>query len=198
MSSRATVLLLAIAASMAVSACDESRMMRNPMGPGSMMNTGGGPMPGGPMGDMFVATEFEYLTKMIPHHEEAITAARVLQAGTRRQEMRDFAATIIRTQSNEVTQMRAWLAAWYAGLETSVAYRPMMRDLSGLSGDAIDRAFLEDMIPHHMMAVMMSQQLLVRGLAGHQALVPFATEIRDTQTAEIRTMRSWLQQWFGV
>ncbi|WP_433429297.1 DUF305 domain-containing protein [Nonomuraea sp. CA-141351] len=45
--------------------------------------------------------------------------------------------------------------------------RPQMRDLSRLSGDALDETFLQDMIPHHMVAVMMSQQLLASGRAEH-------------------------------
>jgi uncharacterized protein (DUF305 family) len=72
----------------------------------------------------------------------------------------------------------------------------MMRDLSQLRGDALDRAFLEDMIRHHMMAVMMSQQLLNRQLVEHRDVRPFAESIRDTQTAEIRTMQQWLRDWF--
>lgn len=203
MSARAPVLLLALTAAVSMSACNNSTMTRGPMAPGSAMTgtmpgSPQGPMPGAGMSGMPLASEFDFLTNMIPHHEEAVAAARVLQAGTRRQEMRDFAAAIIRTQSNEIAQMRAWLAEWYPGRDTRVTYRPMMRDLSGLSGDAMDRAFLDDMIRHHMMAVMMSQQVLVHGLAQHQALVPFAAEIRDTQTAEIQTMWSWLRQWFGV
>jgi uncharacterized protein (DUF305 family) len=190
-----SLVLLTIAAA----GCSDSSM-RGPMAPGRMMPgaPGGmtGPMGGG-MADMFVASEFDYLVRMIPHHEEAIATARLLQAGTARQEMRDFAATIIRTQSAEVAQMQAWLQQWYPGRDTTVAYAPMMRDLEGLTGSALDRAFLEDMIPHHMMAVMMSQQLVTRGLAEHQPVVPFATNIRDTQQAEIRMMRQWLWQWFG-
>jgi len=191
--------LFLVLAALAASGCNDSPM-RGPMAPGQMMP--GGPGMTGPMGGgmtgMFVASEFDYLVNMIPHHEEAIATARLLQAGTERREMRDFAATIIRTQSAEVAQMQAWLDEWYPGRNTSVAYRPMMRNLTGLTGSALDRVFLEDMIPHHMMAVMMSQQLLVRGLADHQAVVPFATGIRDTQQAEIRMMRQWLWQWFGV
>jgi uncharacterized protein (DUF305 family) len=147
---------------------------------------------------MMVASEFDYLSQMIPHHEEAIVAATQLQAGTARREMRDFAATVIATQSAEVAQMKAWLAAWYPGRDTRVAYRPMMRDLTELRGDAIDRTFLEDMIPHHMMAVMMSQQLIARALAVHPEVNPFAATIRDTQQAEIRTMSLWLREWFGT
>lgn len=148
--------------------------------------------------EMEVRNEFDYLTRMIPHHDEAIAAAKVLQSGTQRQEMRTFAASIIETQTAEVTQMQAWLAAWYPGRDTRVTYTPMMRDLTGLGGAALDRAFLEDMIPHHMMAVMMSQQFLVANLADHGEVVPFARHIRDTQHTEIQTMAGWLRDWFGV
>jgi uncharacterized protein (DUF305 family) len=149
------------------------------------------------MADMSVTDEFGYLTVMIPHHEEAIESARALQAGTDRSESRAFAQSIIDTQTREVNQMRAWLAAWYPGRDTTVDYTPMMRDLTGQRGDALDRAFLQDMIPHHMAAVMMSQQVLTRNLAVHPELEPFARNIRDTQRAEIMQMHGWLSDWFG-
>lgn len=195
----------------AVSACgNDSRGPRTPAGPGSMGGPGGSVTPGTPMGPMggsgpmgggmamSISSEFDYLVQMIPHHVEAIQVATVLQARSPRTEMREFAATIIATQSAEVRQMEAWLAEWYRGRETTVTYRPMMRDISGLTGDAVDRTFLEDMIPHHMMAVMMSQQLINRGLAVHREVTPFAATIRDTQQAEIRMMSLWLRQWFGA
>ena len=73
----------------------------------------------------------------------------------------------------------------------------MMRDLSGLSGDRLDQAFLQDMIGHHMAAVMMSQHLL-RGGAEHGEVAELAREIRDGQHAEIVTMRRWLALWFDL
>jgi uncharacterized protein (DUF305 family) len=57
--------------------------------------------------------EFDYLTEMIPHHEEAIATATVLQQGTQRPEMRSFASSIIETQTAEVQQMKRFLAAWF-------------------------------------------------------------------------------------
>ena len=186
----------------------------NPIGPSSMAgdpgstrnigsmagmgSSGGmGSMPGTGMG-MEVANEFDYLTQMIPHHDEAIAAAKVLQRGTQRQEMRNFAVSIIETQTAEVEQMKAWLAAWYPGRDRHVNYEPMMRDLTGLGGNALDQAFLEDMIPHHMMAVMMSQRFLTASLADHPEVVPFAANIRNTQQTEIHTMAGWLRDWFGT
>jgi uncharacterized protein (DUF305 family) len=160
-----------------------------------------GPM--GPMGGMgagmeMVDSEFGYLAHMIPHHEEAIASAGVLLEGSDREEMRTFAESIIETQSAEVTRMRGWLTAWYPDRDAAVDYEPMMRDLDGLTGNDLDRAFLEDMIGHHMEAVMMSQQLLARDLAEHDDVIPFARQIRDSQRAEILQMRTWLQDWFGV
>ena len=73
----------------------------------------------------------------------------------------------------------------------------MMRDLGDLSGDELDRAFLEDMVGHHMAAVMMSQQLLAPGVADHPEVEELARTIRDDQHVEIFQMQEWLSEWFG-
>lgn len=156
-----------------------------------------GQNPGGGMHGAAVATEFDYLAEMVAHHEEAVTAARELQRSDRSQ-MREFGAAIVASQTAQIQQMRTWLALWHPGEPTDVDYQPMMRDLSGLSGDALDRAFLEDMTVHHMMAVMMSQQLLARDLADHDQVSDLAVSIRDEQHAEILQMRQWLASWFDV
>jgi uncharacterized protein (DUF305 family) len=103
--------------------------------------------------------------------------------------MRALGRRIVADQSAQVELMEGWLAEWYDD-EPQAAYEPMMRDLESLSGDALDRAFLADMIPHHMAAVMMSQQLLVRGLAEHDEVADLARTIRDEQVDEIRWMRA--------
>ena len=73
----------------------------------------------------------------------------------------------------------------------------LMRDLTGFNGDRLDRAFLQDMIGHHMGAVMMSQQLLIRGVADHEQVEILARTIRDEQRTEILQMQRWLRVWFG-
>jgi hypothetical protein len=73
--------------------------------------------------------EFECLSLMIPHHEEAIaTAQRVLEYSDR-PEMREFARNIIDVQTAEIGQMENWLDEWYPGQETNLSYTPMMRDM---------------------------------------------------------------------
>ncbi len=163
----------------------------------SPWSTGG---PGGPMGwgivGVSVDGEFGYLTHMVAHHQEAVGSARQLERSGR-PEMRALGSSIVTTQSAEITTMNGWLAQWYPGRSMTVEYRRMMRDLCGLTGDALDEAFLRDMIPHHMAAVMMSQRLLVQGSIPHQEVAGFAGAVRDTQHAEIFQMRRFLADWFG-
>ncbi len=151
----------------------------------------------GMMQSMQVNSEFEYLSQMIPHHEEAIVTARILLQRSDRPEMKQFARDIIRVQSAEIQQMQTWLKQWYPNQRDTRTYTPMMRELGQLQGDNLDRAFLQDMIMHHMGAVMMSHQLLNRNLVQHDPVRPFAQNIANTQQAEIRQMQTWARNWFG-
>jgi uncharacterized protein (DUF305 family) len=156
-----------------------------------------GPGRMGMMAPAGAAGEPEYLAEMVAHHQEAVVAAGEL-ARSDRPEMRAFGESIVTTQSAQIQQMQAWLKEWYPDQPTSVDYEPMMRDLSGLSGDRRDQTFLQDMIGHHMVAVMMSQHLLGRGDTDHEQVAQLARTIRDDQHAEIIQMHRWLALWFDA
>ncbi|MCK9823610.1 DUF305 domain-containing protein [Nocardioides cavernae] len=168
-------------------------------GMGFGMGYGSGHLMGHGMGHgmgqhVTVTSEHEFLVEMVAHHQEAIRAAREL-ARSDRATMRAFGERIVEAQSAQVVQMQAWLDEWYGDDSPDADYDPMMRDLSGLSGDRLDRTFLEDMVWHHMAAVMMSQHLLVSGLVEHDEVAALARDIRDEQRAEIVQMRRWLADW---
>ena len=154
-----------------------------------------------PMGDMMgmdhsammVSSEHEFVAGMIPHHQEAVdTAKEVLERGGSTPEIRTLAEDIIAAQETEIAMLKQWHLDWY-GEEYKVdgSYQPMMRDLSQLSGVGLDKRFLEDMIPHHMGAIMMAQS--VRPHIEHQEITDMADAIMETQTAEIELMRNLLQ-----
>ncbi|MGI5286531.1 DUF305 domain-containing protein [Nonomuraea polychroma] len=133
---------------------------------------------------------------MVAHHMEEAAAAKQLQRSSRAQ-MRTLGASIVTRQSAEIAMMNKWLATWYRGHSPTTGYRPMMRDLSKLSGDALDETFLRDMIPHHMMAVIMSQQLLKHAGVRHQSVAAFAARVREAEHAEMFRLQRYLADWFG-
>lgn len=56
--------------------------------------------------------------------------------------------------------------------------------------------FMEQMIDHHTMAIMMAQMCLQKAV--HPELRQMCEGIIASQSAEIQTMQSWLQQWYGI
>ncbi|MEV4014069.1 DUF305 domain-containing protein [Nonomuraea angiospora] len=152
--------------------------------------------PYGAMRNMNVTDEAGYLARMVAHDQEAVMAAQQLRRSDRPQ-MRALGVSIIDRQGADIAKMRAWLDKWYPGRSgTGTGYQPMMRDLTELSGDALDNAFLLDMIPHHMAAVTMSQQLLMSGRPQHAEAAGFAVRVRDTRHAEMFRMQRYLAHWF--
>ncbi len=146
---------------------------------------------------MMVSSEQEFVAGMIPHHQEAVdTANEVLARGGSTERIRTLAEDIIAAQEKEIADLKQWHLDWYgeAYVETD-SYQPMMRDLSELSGTDLDKRFLEDMIPHHMGAIMMAES--VRPHIEHQEITNMADTIMETQAAEVELMREILMKMQG-
>lgn len=169
---------------------------------GSLMKNGGatdaddgmGMMGGMDHSMMMVTSEKEFITEMIPHHQEAVdTAKEVLARGATTPEIKALVEGIITSQEKEIADMKAWYEAWYGTpFKPSGNYQPMMRDLSKLSGAELDTVFLEDMIMHHMGAIMMARS--VQGKIEHKEVEDLSKAIIETQSEEIQLMRQLLAQ----
>ncbi len=142
--------------------------------------------------NMMVTNERDFLLGMIPHHEEAVSTAReVLARGATTPEMQALAEAIVAAQEKEIADMKNWYRAWYGTEYVATGdYEPMMRDLSRLSGQDLDRVFLEDMIMHHMGAIMMAQS--VTPYVEHEEMKNLTKAIVNTQSQEIDEMRRLL------
>ncbi len=153
-----------------------------------------------------------FIEQMIPHHEDAITMAKLAQTRAKKPEVKKLANNIIASQSKEIDQMTSWYASWFgrelpAGKEvmnrhgmmgnTSGMHMGMMGNDSDLTrlenAPDFDRAFVEDMIPHHQMAVMMASML--KDGSNRPEMKKLADDIITAQTNEIDQMRSWLTSW---
>ena len=105
--------------------------------------------------------------------------------------------------------MRTWYKNWYQvevpvnanvgmGMGRGMMQGGMMggktADIESLKNAAnFDEAFLQEMIPHHQMAVMMAQMLLSG--TNRSEMKQLAQDITNAQEAEIAQMRSWLEEW---
>lgn len=143
-----------------------------------------------------VHSEFDFLVEMIPHHQEAVDSSRKIMAITQRPQLQSLAVEIIEAQEAEIQQMREWLTLLYPDRHAQIRYQPMMRDPEDLSVEEAEKAFLEDMIHHHEMALIMAEQLLKGDLAGNPEVEEMAGLIIESQNEEIELMKKWLRDWF--
>ena len=150
-----------------------------------------------------------FIEQMIPHHEGAIEMAKLAQERSKRPEILTLAKAIIQSQSQEITQMQTWYKNWYGtevpvnstvgmGMGRGMMHGGMMggqtSDIESLKNAAnFDEAFLQEMIPHHQMAVMMAQMLLSG--SNRPEMKQLGDDIITAQESEIEQMRSWLAEW---
>ena len=147
-------------------------------------------MHGGAMLGTEIAFDSEagYLTMMIPHHEEAIERSRELLELTSNAEMVELLESIIAEQTAEIELMEGRLADRYPDFTPSEEYEPMMRSYEGLTPEEAELVFIEDMIPHHMHAIMSSHTLLRSYENASEDTRELASSIIASQRDEIHLM----------
>lgn len=143
-----------------------------------------------------------FIQQMIPHHDDAIAMADLALVRAEHPELKQLAERIKRTQTAENAQMRVWYRQWF-GTDVPTGGGHGFGMMGGgttnlealVTADEFDRAFIEEMIPHHRMAVMMSR------MAGSATSRPQMREltqtISDVQRREIEQMEEWHREWFG-
>ncbi len=153
-----------------------------------------------------------FIEQMIPHHEDAITMSRLAENNAKKLEVKKLAQSIITSQNAEISQMRLWYKEWFGRElptgEKVMKQHGMMGGSSGMHmgmmGSEADKlrletaadfdvAFIENMIPHHQMAVMMASML--KNGTTRPEMKKLADDIVTAQTSEIDDMRKWLGEW---
>jgi uncharacterized protein (DUF305 family) len=152
---------------------------------------------------------------MIMHHSQAVKMTDLLRVRTHSKELLELGKRISISQTDEMKYMQQWLED--RGAPVSMAHMNMgsmpmnsmpmnsmtmmpgmltprqMMALEQARGASFDHLFLTGMIQHHTGALVMVQDLFNTPGAGQDAvLFDFATDVDNTQRAEINIMRSML------
>jgi len=150
-----------------------------------------------------------FIQMMIPHHQGAVDIANLALSKAKHPEIIKLAEAIKTAQNREIDQMKAWYKEWYGtevpdssemGMMSMHSDTGMMStNMMGTNLEAIknapdfDKAFIEQMIPHHKMAVMMAGMVLD---SKHPEIRNLAKNIIQSQSNEIEQMRQWNQTGF--
>ena len=163
--------------------------------------------------------DIEFMQGMIVHHSQAVDMVDLLRTRTSNQALRTLATRISISQTDEIEYMKEWLRErnqpiaapgghmmhHMGGMDLSkkpsgdVALMPgmlspnQMKALAKARGPAFDRLFLTGMVQHHTGALDMVEDLFaIPGAGQDNVLFDFATDIDNTQRAEINIMKAML------
>ena len=160
--------------------------------------------------DMSMDVEFDqvYIDMMIPHHASIVALAQVALPELTDPRLLEMAQNIIDSQTVEMEELMLYRESWYGGAAPMTMDDHMMAmmmeampgmgtdmDMMGnqmsedwqvstfCAADDPDLAFIEQVIPHHEMAVMASEHAL--SMAVHPEIAEFAQRVITAQQTEI-------------
>ncbi|UVS80368.1 DUF305 domain-containing protein [Actinokineospora sp. UTMC 2448] len=144
------------------------------------------------------AADIAFAQGMIPHHEQAVEMAALVEGRTTTPEVLSLAERVEQAQAPEIRTMTQWLAAWGAptaaggheGHGPGMMSAEDMTRLEDAKNADFDRRWLEMMIEHHEGAVEMARIELAEG--GNAEAKALAQQIIDAQQAEITEMHALL------
>ena len=157
------------------------------------------------------ATERAFLSAMVPHHESAVEMAELAQRRGGSTFVRDLADAIVEDQRAEIAQMgdihrRLFgtelvpdeTAREELGLTAEQAGMGHMEDAMEMlaTADPFDRAFVDEMVSHHLGAIAMAEAALEG--AEDAEVRELAESIISAQRAEVGRMSAFREEEYGV
>jgi len=182
-------ILIALAAAVLLGACARSAATQPTSGQTAAFND----------------ADVRFLQEMIPHHQQAIEMAELVEGRTRRPELVKLAATITTSQGAEIHTMQGFLTHWNrpaqavegAGHDESQAPGMLGEGqldwLQTLEGARFDLGFVTMMRTHHGGAVEMAEAELRSGSSAE--VKALARRMIAAQQAEIRQLHGWKDAW---
>jgi uncharacterized protein (DUF305 family) len=156
--------------------------------------------------------DLRFIDAMTPHHQGAVEMAKEAQQKSKRPEIKKLADDIIKSQNQEITQMKQWRQAWYPNAGNKpMAYNSQMGHMMEMSSDQMqtmmmsqnlgaadaefDLRFINAMIPHHEGAVTMAKDTLSK--SQRPEIKKLAQAIIKDQDIEIKQMQQWRKSWYN-
>ncbi len=166
------------------------------------MDHGSGGMASGMLMKNGKYSDERFIDAMVPHHEGAIDMARVAQKNAEHPEIKQLADNITTTQRAEIKELESIKKEEFGTSRVpknmnmgQMESMGMMTDPGDLANEnPFDKAFIDNMIPHHQSAIEMAEVALRE--TDNPKIRELATNIVEAQKREISQMKQWRERWY--
>ncbi len=143
-----------------------------------------------------------FIDSMVPHHQGAVEMAEVGLKNADHREIKDLSRNIISSQKAEIEDMKSIKKAEFGSSSVPMKMSPKQMDMMGMMMDPsklanehpFDKAFIDNMIPHHQSAIEMAQ--VAQNKSQNPRIKELADNIVSAQEKEISQMKDWRKEWY--
>ena len=142
-----------------------------------------------------------FIDAMVPHHEGAVEMAQVALQRAEHAEITNLAKEIVGAQRAEIELFGEIREREYGAAESTMGMNEQDMEAMGMSdsealanAEPFDKAFIDEMIPHHESAIAMAE--IARQETNDPSIREIAADIVTAQKREIEQMKQWRQQWY--
>lgn len=161
---------------------------------------------GGMASDMLMEngkySDERFIDAMVPHHQGAVEMAEVALENAEHEEIEQLAQDIVSAQESEIKDLKDIKQEEFGTSrvpmnmdEGQMEGMGMMEDPQSLADEEpFDRAFIDNMIPHHRSAIQMANVALER--SDNPRIKELAGNIVEGQERELSQMQTWRENWY--
>jgi uncharacterized protein (DUF305 family) len=136
-----------------------------------------------------------FIEEMVPHHVGGVELGELAQQRGEHPETKKLGRQVETAQAREIEQMEAaYTRLFDEELPVEQEHDPAVAELE--VADPFDRAFYDELIPHHQDAIVMARTELAEGK--DPEMRELAQSIVETQSQEIEDMNEWRERYYGA
>jgi uncharacterized protein (DUF305 family) len=143
-----------------------------------------------------------FIDAMVPHHQGAVEMAQVALENAQHREIRALARDVVTAQEAEIERLKSIKEREFGTSEVPMGMSAEEMEMMGMSmspkelanQDPFDKAFIDNMIPHHESAIDMASVALEN--TTNAEIKEIARAIVDAQQREIAQMERWRGEWY--
>ncbi len=143
-----------------------------------------------------------FIDEMVPHHQGAVEMAEVALENAEHEEVKQLSENIVSTQRSEIEELKEIKQEEFGTSEVPMQMDEgqmegmgMMEDPQSLADEKpFDKAFIDNMLPHHKSAIQMANVALEE--SDNPRIKELAGNIVEGQERELSQMQTWRERWY--
>ncbi len=137
--------------------------------------------------------DLRYINAMIAHHRAAMLLATQAATQTKRQEIKDLSAAILKDEPKAIADLYALKKEVYG--DTYSVKDPRVAHL-GTADNLFDLRFLNALIAHHQLGLTMTAD--VKGKSSRTEILNNADGVDTFLTTTLKIFKDWRMAWYSI